>query len=409
MTDPDEERLAERLRQYLGGYASYVRPTAVAPRPPRRLLRAISGVAGAAAVVGILVAAFALGHPARRANPAPAGSPSATASPTGLAPGVIPWKPLPPGPDVTQPAPDPVALAPAVPPGTPPCRASQLEGIQRYAGGYAQESVVPVDVRNLSGTACYLEGWSSVSALDSAGHVVATASRSDGQLGTYPEVPILAAVGTPRLAPDVTQGTLGAPPDSAHPKGQARLNLTWLDLCNRPAIRQVAIALSSGGGRLLVSYEMGANTGGTSDGCAPGTLPFVAGTWVPEGIDWPPRPAPPTVILSVTITNEPTTARVGSTIEFAVTLANAGQVTYSLDQCPNYTEWVGVGKGVGNFEEYQLNCATIHELRPGASVTFQMHLQVPASVPAGPTDLRWGLSDDRVIAPFTLVPLTITG
>ena len=171
--------------------------------------------------------------------------------------GVVAWKATPPGPTVPKPSVDPASLIPAVPPGTPPCRASQLEGIRRAGSGYTGAVDVPVDVRNRSNTPCYLEGWTTVSALDSAGRVVATATVGDGQIGPFPTVRVLMTIGTPALTPDVVSSSpgVGVPPASAHLLGQARLNIIWED-CDPPVTGELAIDLASGGGRLLVASEL---------------------------------------------------------------------------------------------------------------------------------------------------------
>jgi hypothetical protein len=72
-----------------------------------------------------------------------------------------------------------------------------------------------------------------------------------------------------------------------------------------------------------------------------------------------------------------------------VTLANPTATTVTLQPCPSYSEGLTGGQGVLNTRTYLLNCAMSTQLAPGASVTFQMQYEVPASLAPGSAKFWW--------------------
>jgi hypothetical protein len=78
-----------------------------------------------------------------------------------------------------------------------------------------------------------------------------------------------------------------------------------------------------------------------------------------------------------------------------VTLANLGTQVAPLNPCPTYSENLVVGGQTLKLPTTQLlllNCAAIGPaLAPGASVTLEMHLSVPANVVPGPATLHWDM------------------
>jgi hypothetical protein len=77
----------------------------------------------------------------------------------------------------------------------------------------------------------------------------------------------------------------------------------------------------------------------------------------------------------------------GKTVAFTVTLTNISGVPVVFDTCPTYEE----GFTPDQMVAYQLNCAPVGTVQPGASVTFAMRFMVPLTTPAGPQKFRWAL------------------
>ena len=92
--------------------------------------------------------------------------------------------------------------------------------------------------------------------------------------------------------------------------------------------------------------------------------------------------------LRVTL-DAPSSASVGTTYAYTVTLTNPTASTISLAPCPSYTEGLTGDQGVLNTETYLLNCDTVTSLAPGASATFQMQYNVPPSLPQSSTKFWW--------------------
>jgi hypothetical protein len=134
-------------------------------------------------------------------------------------------------------------------------------------------------------------------------------------------------------------------------------------------------------------------------------MPVSRGPFDPTGIDWPPDRHLIRIDLSIS-TPQPT-VRAGATLSYFVTVRNASGEDYPLTPCPDYAEDLTAVKTAGWF--YQLNCSPAGAVRAGASVTFQMRLDVPANAPAGATTLLWQLFDGRVLTDdYAQAPITIT-
>src|ERR1700680_3532428 len=209
MNDHPDDRRVDQLRAYLDGYSSFV-PKQLSPiRVRRRLAAVVLSTVASVAVVGVFVAAFLLGHSALRSS-APASTPTPVPSGSPLPAHFVPWLPLPPANANPQATLDP-ATSPVlpVPPGTPPCRAGQLEGVHMAGSGAAGNRDDPVELRNRSNTTCVLTGYPDISILDRSGKVLARASGSSSR-GTYFDagdvVPVLMKIGTPHLPPPDSSG-----------------------------------------------------------------------------------------------------------------------------------------------------------------------------------------------------------
>jgi hypothetical protein len=327
-------------------------------------------------------------------SPAP-GTPSRVSLPTPTA--FVPWRPLtargvyPQAPVVT---PGPPL---AVPAGTPACWASQLEGIEA-AGGAATGNVGErILLRNLSGAACYLEGYPDVSILGSSGQVLASAAGSADR-GTFFDlslqvVPILMEPGTPELTSSEEVGVSGL--------GQAFVNVTWY-ACH-PAVQaaQAALHLPNGGGRLLVPFAIESPY---SPACDATTTAYVALSRGPiDAAGYLSEPAPVYLEMAISI-DAPTTATAGSSLTYYVTMRNASSTTYDLSECPDYVEMLFAKQPVAS---YQLNRAPVGAIAPGQEVTFQMQLAIPGTVAAGPNTLSWALVDGRLSMPTASTPIEI--
>jgi hypothetical protein len=398
MNDHRDDRLVAQLRSYLDGYSSFV-PKQLSPsRVRRRLAAVVLSIVASVAVVGVFVAAFLLGHPALRSS-GPTSTPTPVPSGSPFPAHFVPWLPLPAAYANLQPTLDP-ATSPVlrVPTGTPPCRAGQLEGVHMAGGGAAGNRDDPVELRNRSNSDCFLTGYPDISILDRRGRVLARASGSSGR-GTYFDqgdaVPVLMKIGTAHLPPPDSSGW-----SSEAPLGQVFFNIQWVD-CSQPQATQLAIDLVSGGGRLLVPYVV---TGDYNPGCPGGPSSLTRGPWVPTGFPWP--PTPPTLDIAASISS-PASAQRGSTLTYYVTMTNRSRTAYPLNVCPDYLEYVGIGKS--DLATFQLNCRPVQQIAPGDSVVFQMQFAVPSTTALGSNTLTWALNDGRISLPGSQAPIDITG
>lgn len=109
-----------------------------------------------------------------------------------------------------------------------------------------------------------------------------------------------------------------------------------------------------------------------------------------EVSDWcfeaPMQPTPRYADLTAVI-DAPPTVRVGSTLDFVVTLTNPSDTPVAFDPCPVYS--TGFFKS-GGF--YHLNCA-VSDIPAHGSVRFAMRIRVADYTPLGPSQLRWELLD----------------
>jgi hypothetical protein len=90
----------------------------------------------------------------------------------------------------------------------------------------------------------------------------------------------------------------------------------------------------------------------------------------------------------------PSTAVAGRALNYQVTLKSVYSRPLTFPNgCPAYLEDLG-GPGSWNLGKtwYVLNCQPMGAvIAPGASFTFAMVLQIPASAPGGDYSLAWGL------------------
>lgn len=371
-------------------------------RPTRLAVELLAGLAAAAIIVGVVIAVGRSRPTAAPAAPAAQTSkrsPSPTAPPLPAPANYIPWAPLADAP-VTSPRPAPTedthpSPPVPIPPGTPSCRASQLEGAGYDGGGIGGErSLQIVLLRNQSTAACVIGGFPDVSILDSAGRVLAAVTGSEART-FVPQPPAINFLLQPHTAALSPPGGFTAWHDVP---GRAYMEVEWGD-CARPTAARMWVTLPQGGGRLTLPFPLAASGSAacpTSSGVGRGPL-------APTEAHWP----PPRQYVNMSVTYDvPATARRGSALVYYVTLTNTSPLDYAPSPCPNYNEFIGPKDVVASF---QLNCSPMGHLAPGARVTYQM-LQIPATAPLGPTKLTWALSDTMVSIPSDLyiAPQTVT-
>lgn len=346
-------------------------------------------------LAGLALSTFILG--ACTGSPVQKTAAVGTPSPS---PSFVRWLALPPTGQIPQlPSPSPAPPIP-IPAGTPPCAAGQLEGKLFGQFGYTGHMDSPIDFRNRSEALCYLEGFPDLTILDGSGNAIAQAAGL-GQRQTFfgdpPVVPILMETGTPAL---IAAPQLGLP---ARPMGQAELHVEWYD-CRTPVPARLAVDLPQGGGRLTVDYAVKTPYSPTCDSPAAGApvAALARGPLIPTGVQWPPDPEYIAVDITISV---PGPVKRGSTLVYFVTVRNSSQTDYQLSPCPDYDEFLVSKKP---FASFQLNCAAVSHIAAGSSVTFEMHLQVPAGVAAGPNELTWALGDGRLAIPVARAVVSVT-
>jgi hypothetical protein len=234
---------------------------------------------------------------------------------------------------------------------------------------------LPVNFSNTSHSTCVLKGEPTIGGL-----------RSDGTL-----VPLR-----------VTEGSYfgdPGPPANIAPGQVAALNVSGADACS---------AAQSGQHQGYPKFRIGLPSGGSVD-VAAGGFDTICGVWVSQfGV---PADAIPAVVapqspLTAQIT-APATAMAGRTLAFTVTLTNPTSTDFRLSPCPAYDEFVGTGSTawVATVLNYELNCDATTTIPAVGSVTFEMHLALPADQPIGSGKFGWGMQGDS--GPWANAPLEV--
>jgi hypothetical protein len=389
--------LDRRLREHLGDLRLPPAPSTLhdavdrlGAEPPgrpqprwRAALRAVSVLAAALIVVAVVTwgGGLRLGAPPATTPSESAGGtsgPSAAASST-ASPGLPAANPRPSGSIVpwldqsalTAPSPTPAA----VPSGTPDCLPGDLTASAGWQGGGGQ-MLGSLAVTNVSTHPCVLLGSPRLVELRTASAIVRPITyhgeRSDGN--------------------NVPSSIAG--PVLLEPGGKAGAYLWWSNWCGTaPVVTSLLVTLPSGGAPI--------DAGPTSPGpgipgvprcdvpSAPST--FTAYAFTPVAPERPASsPQPASAVLSV-----PPSATAGADFVYYVTLTNLGAQPAPLDPCPTYSEDLVVGGVAVKLPAAAfllLNCAAIRPaLAPGASVTLEIRLPIPANVEPGPAILHWDL------------------
>lgn len=287
----------------------------------------------------------------------------------------------------------------ALPRGTPACKASQLEGESLGEGAAAGNVNMPLQLRNRSGSACYVHGYPDVTVLDASARVLARGAGADGRgtfFGDGPDVPVLLPSGTPNLpAPKL-------PIDSTKLKGQAFMNFSWYDCPPLPEASHLALDLPDGEGRLVIPFALQAYYSAACGNGQPQGPAVFRGPFGATGVPWP--PAADTIPVTTDISAPQTVSR-GATLTYFVTIRNDGSRDYQLQPCPDYFEFL---TGVKNGPTYQLNCSPVGLIAPGRSVKFEMRMVIPAAQPTGSSYINWAMQDGRIDPRDAQAPILIT-
>jgi len=260
-----------------------------------------------------------------------------------------------------------------------PCAGADLHAAVGR-GGAATGGLIfnMIYLSNHSDTSCALEGTPQLLVKTSSGR---TLSLTQMQMPT-PELPspLLPALMSPH-SPDPQMASGGS-----NSFGQASLMFSLWDCPANPSLSVLTIVLPNGRGMIsLPANDIALSGGGECEG---GNIvqrievsPFAGTEPPPTWVDKSP--------LSIAV-NLPDHVRAGQSLHYQVVLTNTSGSPFRFDDCPSYTE-DGSRVGSKNLASYQLNCSGLGWLAPDASVTFAMVLDIPASTPPGPGDLRWAM------------------
>lgn len=116
-------------------------------------------------------------------------------------------------------------------------------------------------------------------------------------------------------------------------------------------------------------------------------------------------PAPGTVASLSAHLEMPKTVKAGESLRYQVILENQSNKTVTLQPCPIYKEVITVFKGMKGKSSsliLELNCTTIHSIKPHQKITYQMVISVPSE--PGPAKFGWHIAPG---GPFVGTALTI--
>lgn len=245
---------------------------------------------------------------------------------------------------------------PAAAPAARPCRAADLQVTVGGAGAYQGHATQEIRLTNGAGDACFLPGVPSSTLLFDDGSQESTdpgrfaTSRADVQPGQSVEV----LLGTP--------GTCaGAGPARSRVATRLRLQPAAGGSVDVPGIQlDVQCGPSS-----VVLFEVG-------DAPAPAGVPQSA--------------------LTASI-SAPQAAVRGQVLLYTLTLVNPTDQAIPLSPCPSYSQSLSqpsTGGIRGVHGTWLLNCVS-GAVPARGSVAFEMRLEVPAAMSAGPAKLYWDL------------------
>ncbi len=349
-----------------------------AEQPPRR---SRTGRLAASLAVGIgtaLVIALAIAVPriigAGRAQPSQPRAAAAAQTPRpSPSEAAVPWIDTPAG---LEPTPTPQPTPSSPPAGLQVCRSRDLIAHPGPGGGGLGHYGAPLIFTDRAATPCTLSGFpTSVRFLDAKGHRVTeyrVALADGGYIPTYANAGV-------ELLPRIASG---GPNDPV--KGQTYLLLqSDIPICGSATVATVVVTLRDGG-----VFRFDAPFGGAQvPGCAPtAQYPMMVSSFQQPG--YQPAELTPASNLDVSI-SVASPARLGTTLDYTVTLTNVSDQTLYFRPCPGYSESIKGGAGFA-VARYLLNCAAVPSLGAGHSRTFAMELPLKrASAVAGAYELSW--------------------
>lgn len=250
----------------------------------------------------------------------------------------------------------------AIVPLAQPCRASDVEvalpGTHPLDGG---KVVLTFLMRNRTGSSCSIVGI--------PGTRIRFADRSEALLAAhYPS------------SPDVSRPDLVLPPSSVATAFVTAMSQGCSATTHR-SVREAVLQLFGNAESVPVSIRGGV----TIEVCGTAQGAFDA-----TGMGLLQEPPPtdkngsPNMTARLTM---PVRVGAGNTLLYQVTLTNRSTTPFIFRNCPSFVESLDSAQQTSG--HYLLNCGRAGVVIPGASVTFAMALDLPASTPPGPHTLTW--------------------
>jgi len=260
------------------------------------------------------------------------------------------------------------------------CRADDLTATYVGAMGLTNGQMTgAIDFANVSSTPCVLEGIAVVDLFGAKGATISTSAYTALSTAT----------------PVILQPVAGLSSESVS-AGHASVEIDWslydeagAGSCPPGLAQAAAIGITVPGGGTVTTSAISPRNDGPITFCPPrfGVGAFQPATPAGAGALVPGQYFQATLKV-------PATAIVGQALNFQVTVTSvyARPLTFP-NGCPAYVVDLG-GPGGWSLGKtwYVLNCQPMGAvIAPGASFTFAMVLQIPASAPVGSYSLAWGL------------------
>jgi Protein of unknown function (DUF4232) len=272
----------------------------------------------------------------------------------------------------------------AVPVGLAPqraCTADDLTATYRGAAGLTNGQMAgAIDLANVSSTLCALEGVAAVDLFGAKGSTLSTSVYTNTQFAATPV--ILQPVGT--LAGDSVLA------------GHASMEIDWsiydeagAGTCADGLAQAAAVGITVPGGGTVTTSAVSPRNDGPITFCPPR---IGVGAFQPSGTTAGTALVPGQYFEASL--NVPSTAVVGHALNYQVTLKSVYDQPLTFPNgCPGYIQdLAGPGGWSLGKTWYVLNCKPMGAIiAPGATFTFAMVLQIPASAPVGDFSLAWGL------------------
>ncbi len=301
-----------------------------------------------------------------------------------------------------------ISLATLVPRCDDPAAGSSIATLPFAApepsgGAYTPESCAPQDLDAFSGP------WGASGGSSYVDLVVLNRGNLDCTFQASPTVRLFDANGTLVV--------LAGPPRPGQsstfllaPGWSASASLAFADWCiGHPAL-PFHMAIDVGPGKVAVSPVRDPNASIPVPGCMsqPGTTPPSFNLVSPFATPGTPEPPGPDLgdYIPLQVAISPlSTAAPGTELVYDVTLTNVSAYDKPINLaagCPDYTESLLMSGNATQKRTLILNCGPAGILAAGSSVTFEMHLAIPATAPTGAAALVWELGRMGPAAKSTL-------